>query len=120
MPTAAGHAGRASRPTIAAEEARQFSMTASAHSHVDALSDRPLVLRLYPDPVLRDICQPLRQSGRNIETFARDMLVLMRQRRGIGLAAPQVGFPIRLIVACVGNETVCVVDPELLPDAKPR
>lgn len=79
---------------------------------------RPLVLRLYPDPVLRSRCRPLRRTGRNVEGLARDMLALMRQRQGIGLAAPQVGLGIRLVVAEADEVTVSLVDPVLSPCAE--
>jgi peptide deformylase len=88
-------------------------MIAPDHRCSVALSGRLLVLRLHPDPVLRTTCQPLKRAGRDIEALARDMLALMRRRHGIGLAAPQVGLSIRLIVASTGNETVCVADPEI-------
>lgn len=81
------------------------------------LSARPLTLRLYPDPILRATCAPLLRGGRQLERLANDMLTLMRARRGIGLAAPQVGLPVRLIVADVGNGPVCLIDPMITPAA---
>ncbi len=52
----------------------------------------------YPDPVLR-------LGGKQVETFdadlartARQMFDLMYELRGVGLAAPQVGLQLRLLV----------------------
>jgi peptide deformylase len=79
------------------------------------LTARPLVLRLFPDAVLRKTARPLGCSNAQVEVLARDMLALMQARRGIGLAAPQIGLPVRLIVADIGDGPVCLVDPALAP-----
>jgi len=57
---------------------------------------------LYPDPILKKRCAPVTQRDGALETLAVRMLELMRNGNGIGLAAPQVGVPIRLFVC---NET---------------
>jgi len=54
-----------------------------------------------------------------VEALARDMLALMHAHQGIGLAAPQVGQSVRLIVADIGEGPVCLVNPSLTP-APPR
>lgn len=79
------------------------------------LAARPLALRLFPDAVLRGFARPLSRGGRRLEALARDMLELMCSRRGIGLAAPQVGLLVRLIVADLGAGPVCLVNPALVP-----
>ena len=63
------------------------------------LTARPLVLRLFPDTGLRETARSLSRSNAQVEVLARDMLALMQARRGIGLAAPQIGLSVRLIVA---------------------
>lgn len=47
------------------------------------------------------------------------MLELMRAHHGIGLAAPQIGLLVRLIVADIGEGPVCLLNPLLTP-APPR
>jgi peptide deformylase len=47
------------------------------------------------------------------------MLELMRAHHGIGLATPQIGLLVRLIVADIGDGPVCLVNPLLTP-APPR
>ena len=58
------------------------------------------VLR-YPDPMLKRICDPVAAVNDDIRTLVADMLETMVARHGVGLAAPQVGRPLRLFV--VGN-----------------
>ncbi len=52
----------------------------------------------YPDPRLRERCAPVTEFNGELEALARRMLELMRERRGVGLAAAQVGVPLRLFV----------------------
>jgi len=82
------------------------------------LSQRPLRLRLYPDSVLRAMCEPMRAVDRKVADLARDMLELMHRYEGIGLAAPQVGLLVQVIVADIGEGPVCVVDPTLTPTGR--
>ena len=66
----------------------------------------------YPDPVLKRVCAPVDAFGEEVEAISRRMLELMRQGNGIGLAAPQVGLPIRMFVCNhtgePGDDLVCV------------
>lgn len=60
----------------------------------------PAHLRIvfYPDPVLKKRCAPVTEFDGKLETMARRMLELMHDGKGIGLAAPQVGVPVRMFV----------------------
>lgn len=80
-----------------------------------ALARRPLRLRLYPDTVLRQIARSIHQVDRHVAALARDMVELMYAERGIGLAAPQVGLLVRLIVADIGEGPIAVVNPRIMP-----
>ncbi len=63
--------------------------------------DRPLDhLRVvyYPDPVLRKKCAPITEFTDELHAFAQRMIEIMHSARGVGLAAPQVGVPIRMFV----------------------
>lgn len=76
-----------------------------------------LTIRIYPDPVLRKKSQPVTAFDERLAALARRMLELMREARGVGLAAPQVGLPIRLFVmnptGKEGDDQV-YLNPELL------
>jgi peptide deformylase len=51
-----------------------------------------------PDPVLRQISKPVETFDAELKTLVRDMFETMYDAPGIGLAAVQVGVPIRLLV----------------------
>ncbi|MDR0311367.1 MAG: peptide deformylase [Acidobacteriota bacterium] len=52
----------------------------------------------YGAPSLREISQPVEKFDEDLEKLAADMFETMYAAPGIGLAAPQVGVNIRLIV----------------------
>lgn len=58
------------------------------------------VLR-YPHPQLRTHCPEIEQFSSEIGDRARDMIETMYAAPGVGLAAPQVGWEVRLFVADV-------------------
>ena len=51
-----------------------------------------------PDPVLRQISKPVETFDKELKTLVADMFETMYHAPGIGLAAVQVGEPIRLLV----------------------
>ena len=51
-----------------------------------------------PDPVLRQISKPVETFDKELKTLVSDMFETMYVAPGIGLAAVQVGVPIRLLV----------------------
>lgn len=57
-----------------------------------------LNIKKYPDPVLREKCQELKEVTEEIKKIGQDMIETMIKNQGIGLAAPQVGELKRIIV----------------------
>ncbi len=57
---------------------------------------RPIVT--YPHPVLRKKAQPVTDFGPELQQLIDDMFETMRAAAGVGLAAPQVNVPLRVIV----------------------
>jgi len=57
-----------------------------------------LTVRLYGDPVLRQVATPVREITAEIKRIIADMTETMWHQVGIGLAAPQVGLPHRILV----------------------
>lgn len=60
---------------------------------------KELKLRYYPDPILRQTATPVDSFDDDLAELAEAMIDTMYREKGIGLAAPQVGIGIRLIVA---------------------
>jgi peptide deformylase len=52
----------------------------------------------YPDPRLKKVSKPLESIDESVKMLAARMLELMREHKGVGLAAPQVGQNVRLFV----------------------
>ena len=52
----------------------------------------------YPDPRLKEVCKPITEVTDEIRQLAADMLETMYAVPGVGLAAPQVGRNIRMLV----------------------
>ncbi len=52
----------------------------------------------YPHPTLRRVSKPLRRVDADLKSLIREMFDLMYEARGIGLAANQVGVPLRFFI----------------------
>jgi peptide deformylase len=59
-----------------------------------------LTIRYWDDPVLSTVCDAVEDNefGPKLEEFGESLLATMDDRRGIGLAAPQVGVAKRMFV----------------------
>ncbi len=70
----------------------------------------------YPDPRLLKVSDPVSQFDESLVELGTKMLLLMREAKGVGLAAPQVGINRRLFVMnATGKpeDDLIVVNPEL-------
>jgi peptide deformylase len=63
-----------------------------------------LPIRVFGDPVLREPASPVESFDAGLRRLAEDMIQTMHEAPGVGLAAPQVGRSLRLIVFDVGDE----------------
>jgi peptide deformylase len=63
-----------------------------------------LPIRTFGDPVLRETARLVEDFDEALRRLADDMIATMREAPGVGLAAPQVGRALRLIVFDVGDE----------------
>ncbi|MDR3013658.1 MAG: peptide deformylase [Chitinispirillales bacterium] len=76
-----------------------------------------LELSRYGDPVLRKTALPVEKFDEELTELADRMIETMRREDGIGLAAPQVGEPLRLIVVDTSHDEAGVhvlVNPEIV------
>ncbi|MBR2439868.1 MAG: peptide deformylase [Lentisphaeria bacterium] len=60
--------------------------------------DKKLTLRILGDPVLDQIAKPVEKIDDSIIDLAHQMLPIMYDTNGVGLAAPQVGVSLRMFV----------------------
>ena len=71
----------------------------------------------YPDPKLRNKARPVDTIDRKIQKLAEDMAETMYAAPGIGLAATQIGEPIRVITLDLSlerEELIVLVNPEII------
>jgi peptide deformylase len=61
-------------------------------------------IRTFGDPVLREPARPVESFDEALKRLAEDMIATMHEAPGVGLAAPQVGRSLRLIVFDVQDE----------------
>ncbi|WP_048648616.1 peptide deformylase [Nitratireductor soli] len=78
---------------------------------------RPLVL--LPDPILRETSNPVERVDDQLRKFADDMLETMYDAPGIGLAAIQIGEPLRMLVIDLADKDeapapLVVINPEIV------
>jgi peptide deformylase len=70
--------------------------------YLKAMTIRPLII--LPDPVLRQVSEPVERVDDGLRKFAGDLLETMYDAPGIGLAAIQVGEPRRMLVIDLAKE----------------
>lgn len=75
--------------------------------------ERPVVK--IPDPVLRQIAADVVKLGKKQMLLVDEMIRIMRQANGVGLAAPQVGIAQRIIVvATEGMRPTAMINPRIV------
>jgi peptide deformylase len=73
----------------------------------------------YGHPVLRERCKPVETVDDDLRKLAADMLETMYDANGVGLAAPQIGVPIRLAVIDVAHDPECITFLKVAGEAAP-
>lgn len=74
----------------------------------------------YPNPILRKKAQPLTEINKEVYQKVEEMMELMYQADGVGLAAPQVGWSARLFIIDVNGdryEDKVFINPTILEEA---
>jgi peptide deformylase len=66
------------------------------------MSIKPLII--LPDPILRQLSKPVERVDEPLRKLADDMLETMYDAPGIGLAAIQIGEPLRMLVIDLAKE----------------
>lgn len=73
-----------------------------------------LEVRTIGDPVLEQVATEVEQVDDALRQLLDDMLETMRDERGIGLAAPQVGISHRIVVIELDGRTLKLVNPRIV------
>jgi peptide deformylase len=71
----------------------------------------PRRILVHPEPRLRAPTRAVRLPDRGLRRLIDDMVVTMRKAGGIGLAAPQIGEPLRLAVVEVRGVLLVIGNP---------
>src|ERR687884_491215 len=73
---------------------------------------RPILV--VGNPVLRQKAKRVSQFDRPLQRLIDDMIETMRAAPGVGLAAPQIGVPVRLAVIEGDEEVKGIINPEIV------
>ena len=72
-------------------------------------------IRTFPDPILKQKSKRIKAVDSAVKHLSGDMLDTMYHAQGVGLAAPQIGIPLRMIVLSIpGNDEMVLINPEVV------
>jgi peptide deformylase len=72
-------------------------------------------IRVLPDPVLRQKAKKVSKIDESVQRLIDDMIETMRSASGVGLAANQIGVPLKIAVIEIPGDTIIVlVNPEII------
>lgn len=77
----------------------------------------------FPDPRLRIVAKPVTEPGADIQRGIEHMFRIMDQEDGCGLAAPQLGISLRIIVIdmeAYGGKRQALINPEIIFASKEK
>lgn len=75
---------------------------------------RIVVLGDERDSVLRQKCKRIHRVDESVKRLIDDLIDTVEDARGAGLAAPQIGVPLRAIVTTVDDRLHVVINPEIV------
>lgn len=67
-----------------------------------------------PNPILRKKSAKIKDITRQAQQLCLDMEKTMKEKDGVGLAAPQIGQNIRLIAVNIKDGAICMINPEII------
>ncbi len=74
-----------------------------------------LEIRTLPDQVLRRKARKVSAIDGSIQKLIDDMIDTMRANSGVGLAAPQVGVPLRIaVIEMPGEDVITLINPQIV------
>jgi peptide deformylase len=82
-----------------------------------------LPIKILPDPVLRQKAKKISGADKSILKLIENMIETLHDANGVGLAAPQVGVSLRLVVICMPEEDaqdIVLINPEIVKKSGER
>lgn len=81
-------------------------------------------IRLYGDPVLREKAQPISPTDAETQQLVADLFTTLKDARGLGLAAPQIGVAKRVFVVDLspvelGAKPLALINPRVKETGEP-
>lgn len=87
-----------------------------------------LPIYTYGNAVLRKVAEPIDANYPNLKELVQNMFETMARAEGVGLAAPQVGLPIRVLVVDLSaleesddelsKFKICMINPEMVEESE--
>jgi peptide deformylase len=72
------------------------------------------VIRVLPDPILRQKAKKVSRIDESVKQLIDDMIETMRSASGVGLAATQIGVPLKIaVIEIPAEEVIVLVNPEI-------
>ncbi len=72
-------------------------------------------IRVVPDPILRQKSKRVRSIDGSIQKLISDMIETMHSAPGVGLAASQVGIPLRVaVIGLPEQEDIVLINPKIV------
>lgn len=79
-----------------------------------------LEIKKYPDPVLRNKAEEVKEITPEIRKFIEELVFTMGNDKGVGLAATQVGLLKRIIVFETGEGVTALINPKIIKKGKKK
>lgn len=68
-----------------------------------------------PNTILREKAKRVKTINNSVKQLIEDMIETMHSASGLGLAAPQIGVPLRVIVIGIpGEEEIALINPKII------
>jgi len=72
-------------------------------------------IRVLPNPVLRQKAKKVSKIDESVQQLIDDMIETMRSASGVGLAATQIGVPLKIaVIEIPAEEVIVLVNPEII------
>ena len=68
----------------------------------------------YGEEPLKKVSEPVKEIDNDIKVLVKDMFETMYAANGVGLAAPQIGKNIRVVVIDCGDDPLAMINPSII------